>query len=63
MSFRGNQLTDWDHSNPYHGSQRGDARSNDWYYTVNLSVTVYFRAFGNTKEYIKTRCPGFFKSW
>ncbi len=63
MSYRGNTLTEWDHNNPYYGFQRGDTKANDWYWYANISVTVYFRAFGNTKEYIKTRCPGFFRSW
>ena len=63
MSYRGNTLQEWDHNNPYYGFQRGDTKANDWYWWGNLSITIYFRAFGNTKEYIKTRCPGFFRSW
>ena len=61
MAFRGNTLTTWNHDNPNYGFQRGDTKSNDWYYFVNISVTVYFRAFGNAKEYLKTKCPGLIK--
>ncbi|MBC7554968.1 MAG: hypothetical protein H7257_13440 [Taibaiella sp.] len=61
MSFRGNTLMNWDKNNPYYGFQRGDTKANDWYWYGNISIAVYFRAFGNTREYIKTRCPGFFK--
>ena len=61
MAFRGNQLANWDKNNPSYGFQRGDSKANDWFWYGNISVTVYFRAFGNAKEYIKTRCPGFFR--
>lgn len=63
MSYRGNALTNWDRNNPSYGFQRGDTKANDWFWYANISVTVYFRAFGNTREYDKTRCPGFFRSW
>ncbi len=58
MSYRGN-----DRYNPSYGNQRGDSKANDWYWYGNVSVTIYFRAFGNAKEYLKTRCPGFYRSW
>ena len=61
MAYRGNTLNNWDHNNPNYGFQRGDSKANDWYYYVNISMTIYFRAFGNAKEYLKTRCPGFYK--
>jgi hypothetical protein len=61
MSYRGNTLSSWDGNNPNYGYQRGDIKSNDWYWYGNLTVTIFFRAFGNPKEYIKTRCPGFFR--
>ena len=61
MSYRGNQLVTWDKNNPYYGFQRGDSKANDWYWYGNISVTIFFRAFGNTREYLKTRCPGFFR--
>ena len=61
MSYRGNTVAGWDHNNPNYGFQRGDSKSNDWFWYANVTVTVYFRAFGNPKEYLKTKCPGFFR--
>ncbi|PQJ11401.1 hypothetical protein CJD36_006255 [Flavipsychrobacter stenotrophus] len=61
MAYRGNTLATWDKNNPYYGFQRGDSKANDWYWYANISVAIYFRAFGNTREYLKTRCPGFFR--
>jgi len=62
MSYRGNTVFGADQSyNPDYGYQRGDSKSNDWYWYGNLTVTVYFRAFGNTREYLKTKCPQFFR--
>ncbi|MCW3122503.1 MAG: hypothetical protein JWQ38_1995 [Flavipsychrobacter sp.] len=62
MSYRGNTVQGADKSyNPDYGYQRGDSKSNDWYWFGNITITVYFRAFGNPKEYLKTKCPGFFR--
>jgi hypothetical protein len=61
MSFRGNTKPEWDHVRPSYGHQRGDTKSNDWYWFGNVTVTVFFRAFGNPREYLKTKCPGFFR--
>jgi len=61
MSYRGNKLATWDHNYPNYGFQRGDSKSNDWYWYGNISITVYFRAFGNAKQYLKTKCPRFFR--
>ncbi|NDC41935.1 MAG: hypothetical protein EBZ77_10350, partial [Chitinophagia bacterium] len=61
MAYRGNTLAIWDKNNPGYGAPRGDTRTNDWYWFANMSITVYFRSFGNAKEYVKTRCPGFYK--
>jgi Domain of unknown function (DUF6089) len=61
MSYRGNTLPSWDHSNPNYGFQRGDSKSNDWFWYANITCTVYFRAFGNPREYLKTKCPVFFR--
>ena len=61
MSYRGNTVNNWNGDNPNYGFQRGDDKSNDWYWYGNVTVTIFFRAFGNPKEYIKTRCPGFFR--
>jgi hypothetical protein len=60
MSFRGNTVAEWDKNNPKDGFQRGDPKANDWYWFTNITVTVFFRAFGNPREYIKTKCPGFY---
>ncbi len=60
MSFRGNEKADWDGNNPNYGYQRGDSKANDWYWFGNITVTVYFRSFGNARPYTKTRCPGFY---
>lgn len=61
MSYRGNTVVGWDHNNPNYGFQRGDSKSNDWFYYMNITATIYFRSFGNPKEYLKTKCPGFFR--
>ena len=74
MSYRGNELkhvkdpndpsnTHYIYPYPNYGFQRGDPSSNDWYWFGNITCTVYFRALGGTREYIKTRCPGFFSRW
>ncbi len=56
MAYRGR-----DGINPQYGHQRGDSKSNDWFWYGNLTATIYFRSFGNPREYIKTRCPSFFR--
>ncbi|GAA4465375.1 hypothetical protein GCM10023093_17460 [Nemorincola caseinilytica] len=61
MSFRGNAVNNWDENNPNYGYQRGDSKANDWYWFTNITVTVYFRSFGNRRPYTKTRCPGFYR--
>jgi hypothetical protein len=61
MSYRGNTVPEWDRNNPTYGAPRGDTKANDWYWFGSLSITVYFRAFGNNKEYLMTRCPGFYR--
>jgi hypothetical protein len=61
MSFRGNKVFNWDKNNPNYGDQRGDSKSNDWFWSANITATIYFRAFGNPKEYLKTKCPVFFR--
>jgi Domain of unknown function (DUF6089) len=62
MSFRGNAAPGWSENPiyPTDGTQRGDSKANDWYWFGNVTVTVYFRAFGNVKQYVKTRCPNIF---
>jgi hypothetical protein len=62
LSYRGNTVLGSDPNyNPSYGYQRGDSKSNDWYWYGNITATIYFRAFGNAKEYLKTKCPGFFR--
>ncbi len=61
MSFRGNTAKSWDNNNPNYGYQRGDSKANDWYWFTNITVTVYFRSFGNRRPYTKTACPGLFR--
>ncbi len=61
MSYRGNKVVGWDHTNPNYGFQRGDSKANDWFWYANITATIYFRAFGNPKEYLKTKCPVFFR--
>jgi hypothetical protein len=56
FSYRGT-----DKNNPNYGYQRGDPKSNDWYWYGNVTATIYFHAFGNPREYLKTKCPGFFR--
>ena len=57
MSYRGRAGTG---DSPGYGNQRGDSKSNDWYWYGNVTVTVYFKAIKNAKEYVKTKCPIFF---
>jgi hypothetical protein len=61
MSYRGNKVINWNGSNPEYGFQRGDSKSNDWFWYANITATVYFRAFGNPREYLKTKCPQLFR--
>lgn len=61
MAYRGNTVFGSKYDNPEYGFQRGDSKSNDWYWFGNITCTIYFRAFGNPKEYLKTKCPGFFR--
>lgn len=60
MSYRGNIGAEWDGNYPNYKYQRGDFKRNDWYWTVGLSVAVYFDAFGNVKKYVQTTCPKIF---
>lgn len=61
MSYRGNTVLGWGGENPTYGYQRGDTKSNDWFWYGNVTATIYFHAFGNAREYLKTKCPGFFR--
>lgn len=61
MAYRGNTTASWDKNNPNYGFQRGDSKANDWFWYGNITATIYLRSLGNPKEYLKTRCPGFFR--
>lgn len=58
LSFRTDELGNWDGNNPNYKYQRGDSKQNDWYWYGGVSVSIYFRAFGNVRDYLQTRCPG-----
>lgn len=59
LSFRGDQLGTWDGNQPNYKHQRGDSKANDWYWYGGINIAVYFKAFGNMKEYLQTHCPNF----
>ena len=74
MSYRGYSLSNqvdpndpsnhnYHYPNPDYGFQRGDTKSNDWYWFGNITCTIYFKAFGGFREYKKMRCPGFFSHY
>lgn len=62
LSYRGDETKSWDgHYYPNYKYQRGDSKANDWYWFGGISVAIYFRAFGNVKEYWQTHCPRVFR--
>jgi hypothetical protein len=62
LSYRGDETKNWDgHYYPNYKYQRGDSKANDWYWFGGISVAIYFRAFGNVKEYWQTHCPRVFR--
>jgi hypothetical protein len=63
-SFRGDEIAGWrekDIRNPDYKYQRGDSKSNDWYWFGSLNVAIYFEAFGNLGRYIQAKCPRFLR--
>lgn len=60
LAYRGNEIHDWDGNYPNYKFQRGDFKKNDWYWTVGVTATIYFKAFGNVKEWVQTKCPRLF---
>lgn len=62
LSFRGDEVANWEGNYPNYKYQRGDSKQNDWYYYCTLNVAVYFSAIGNFKQYLQTKCPSFFPS-
>ena len=62
LSYRGDEVKSWDgHYYPNYKYQRGDSKANDWYWFGGISVAIYFRAFGNVREYWQTHCPRAFR--
>jgi len=61
MSFRGNTVRGWDGNYPNYKFQRGDSKTNDWYWFGTITITVYFRTFGNVRDYLQGRCPSFWR--
>lgn len=57
MSYRGSELSDWDKNYPTDNYRRGDFQNNDWYWTFNLGIAVYFDAFGNPEIWSGAKCP------
>lgn len=60
LSFRGDEVQGFDGNYPNYKYQRGDSKSNDWYWFGGINVAIYFDAFGNMKNYLQARCPRFF---
>jgi len=61
MAYRGNSVPVWNGNYPSYGDKRGDNKSNDWYWYGNVTLTVFLRSFSNATDYIKTKCPQFFR--
>jgi Domain of unknown function (DUF6089) len=64
LAFRGDEVKGFAESGsnyPNYKFQRGDNKKNDWYWFGNISVSIYFDAFGNFKNYVQTHCPNVFK--
>jgi len=57
LSYRGNTAQGWDGNYVDYKYKRGDSRSNDWYWFGNITIAIYLKAFGNTKDYWQTHCP------
>lgn len=57
LAYRGDQVPGWDGNYPDYTYKRGDSKSNDWYWFGNITIAVYFKAFGNKKEYWQAKCP------
>ena len=57
LSFRTDELTNWDGNYPNDKFVRGDNMKKDWYWFAGINVAIYFDAFGNIMPYKKTRCP------
>ncbi len=56
LSFRGDELDDFEGDYPDNGYVRGDPTSNDWYYTATISIGIYFDVPERSRRYPFTRC-------
>lgn len=62
LSYRTDELPNWDGNYPNDKFVRGDNMKKDWYWFAGVNVAIYFESFGNIERYKKTRCPRrFFK--
>lgn len=62
LSYRTDELPNWDGNYPNDKFVRGDNMKKDWYWFAGVNVAIYFESFGNIEHYKKTRCPRrFFK--
>lgn len=57
LSFRTDELANWDGNYPTDKFVRGDNMKKDWYWFAGINIAIYFDAFGNIMPYKKTRCP------
>lgn len=57
LSFRTDELSNWDGNYPNNKFIRGDKMKKDWYWFAGINVAIYFESFGNKDPYKKTRCP------
>lgn len=57
LSFRSDELPNWDGNYPNDKFVRGDNMKKDWYWFAGVNVAIYFDSFGNVMPYKKTRCP------
>jgi hypothetical protein len=57
LSYREDELKNWDKGYPGYGYQRGDAKGYDMYWFAGLGVNIYFNSFGNAWPYRATKCP------
>ncbi len=56
FAFRGDELPDFDGEYPTDGYIRGNSADNDWFYTLNLGIGIYFDTQERSKPYPFTKC-------
>jgi hypothetical protein len=57
LSYRTDELPNWDGNYPTDKFVRGDNMKKDWYWFAGVNVAIYFDSFGNPPRSTKTRCP------